>query len=161
MDVSQAKHKRSWEESDRMWTEFSNDSEREKDQMGPECSKLVKDYILREDVSGYSKARVAAHKQMKNPKQEDMEKADSTVCASLPRWTDSHFAIGNKSGATSNGFMHGDQAASAPSTPMCEASAGAGFFVHARKAGLARAAREQEKEYQRPVDTERKSTTQS
>ena len=49
MDVSQAKHKRSWEESDRMWTEFSNDSEREKDQMGPECSKLriecpVKDY---------------------------------------------------------------------------------------------------------------------
>ncbi|CAJ1439300.1 unnamed protein product, partial [Effrenium voratum] len=91
MDVSQAKHKRSWEESDRMWTEFSNDSEREKDQMGPECSKLriecpVKDYILREDVSGYSKARVAAHKQMKNPKQEDMEKADSTVCTSLPRW---------------------------------------------------------------------------
>ncbi|CAJ1447311.1 unnamed protein product [Effrenium voratum] len=129
MDVSQAKHKRSWEESDRMWTEFSNDSEREKDQMGPECSKLriecpVKDYILREDVSGYSKARVAAHKQMKNPKQEDMEKADSTVCTSLPRWTDSHFAIGNKSGATSNGFMHGDQAAAAPSTPMCEASAG-------------------------------------
>ena len=129
MDVSQAKHKRSWEESDRMWTEFSNDSEREKDQMGPECSKLriecpVKDYILREDVSGYSKARVAAHKQMKNPKQEDMEKADSTVCTSLPRWTDSHFAIGNKSGATSNGFMHGDHAAAAPSTPMCEASAG-------------------------------------
>lgn len=126
MEVSQQKHKRSWQESHDKWVSLLADPEREKDQLGPSHSKErvecpVEDYVLREDVSGFAKERTASEKATKNTKVDNLGALDMKVATACPRWSDDHFVLGVKSGATSNPFLQKDigmSGAATPSTPL-------------------------------------------
>ncbi|CAE7212963.1 unnamed protein product, partial [Symbiodinium sp. CCMP2456] len=105
------------------WKEYEKSEDIERDELGPAHSKLrlfvpTKDYILREDISGYSKERELLSKAKKNPKDADIDGADEQMNAGAPRWSDEHFRINGISGGTRNSFLFQSGQAGASSKPV-------------------------------------------
>ena len=105
----QEENHRTKSEAESLWSQYV-DSDRERDHLGPEHSKLriytpVEDYICREDVSGYSKEQVSGTKQKSNASAQDLENMMDRVNAPMPSW--SSLAVGSHGGATNSEFLAG------------------------------------------------------
>ena len=105
----QEENHRTKQEAESLWSQYV-DSDRERDHLGPEHSKLriytpVEDYICREDVSGYSKEQVSGTKQKSNASAQDIGEMIDRVNAPMPSW--SSLAVGSHGGATNSEFLAG------------------------------------------------------
>ena len=99
------------------WQRFEADEEVQRDNGGPQASPLrlycpVEDYVLREDVSGYRRQRVAATKSKSKPSEKDIKAMDESLQGAMPKWNDERFNIGDFRSQTNNPFLnHGGHAA--------------------------------------------------
>ena len=92
------------------WQRFESDSDVQRDQFGPKASPLrlycpVEDYVLREDVSGFSRERLAGTKAKARPQGKDIEGIDKGLQEDMPKWSDERLNIGDFDGKTSNPFL--------------------------------------------------------